>query len=69
MIEYEVQDEDQLEVVKTIKGECLKSLAVTASILILSIPEDRIIHRRIRELYMSIRMDTTTHSTLDFWPS
>ena len=69
MIEYEVQDEDQLEVVKTIKGECLKSLAVTASIVILSIPEDRIIHRRIRELYMSIRMDTTTHSTLDFWPS
>ena len=64
--EEKEQEEEQVELVDTIKEEKLKSLAVTASILDFSIPVDRFFHRRIRELLMSIHIDVTAQSTLDF---
>ena len=65
--EEDEQEEEQVELVKTSKEEKLKSLDVTDSILDLSIPADRVFHRCICELQMSIGMDATTQSTLDSW--
>uniref|UniRef100_M4BK58 Uncharacterized protein n=1 Tax=Hyaloperonospora arabidopsidis (strain Emoy2) TaxID=559515 RepID=M4BK58_HYAAE len=63
--EEEEQEEEQVELVETSKEEKLKSLAITASILDSWIPVDRVFHRRVRELQMSIRLDDTTQCTLD----
>ena len=65
--EEEENEEYQVKLVETSKGGKVKSLAATASILDLSIPAERVFHRRIRRLQMSTRMDDTTHSTLKTW--
>ena len=65
--EEEKNEEYQVKLVETSKGGKVKSLAATASTLDLSIPAERVFHRRIRRLQMSTRMDDTTHSTLKTW--
>ena len=63
----EEQEGEQVELAETSKKEKLKNLDVTATILDLSIPDDWVFHRRIRELQMYIRMDVTTHPKLNLF--